>query len=409
MSLVPGDLLNKTPGNIARVQRTRTNVQSDIATYSAGQRVIFYLPNDIVDLRRSYFRLVAQLTANGGGTCAFPFVQALFSRVQVFIGSVSIFDCQDQASLMGMFKTQQEYTALLNKTEDGLFTVAQQRTQSILATEYCMRLPYDVFERVYPLNKLGNMGSRIELTIDSTINSCEFSSGTPPTLAISNFRFHYATITPTAEVNALIDGLVSAGQYQIKLWNFESQLFTVSAVTSVSQQISFKKRCIRGIVRVMRPSADETSGLVSNKFITDNLQAGIQSAQMRMGGQCWPLVPYDYASVAATGQPWIESLLDTRAFWEFYSSSHSRQGDTISSFNSTAVPEGDNTFSIAYDMRRDPYSLAFDNGLDVSSGSQNLLLVETFSPAIAASTYHVYCMYEATITFGAGGGILYSE
>lgn len=409
MSLVPSEILNKSPGNVVKIQRTRTVQQSDIATYSPGQRAIFYLPNEIVDLRKSYFRGVMTLTPNGGGTCSFYPVQSLFSRIQVFIGSVSIFDLQSAASLYGLFKTQQEYTSLVNKTEEGFFETAQARTNSILAVEYCFRFPYDVFERVYPLNKLGNMGMRIELTVDQTSSSCEFSSGTPPSLAISNFRLQYATITPTAEVEALIDGLVSSGQYQIKMWNFESQNFSVGAVTAVNQQLAFKKRCIRGIVRCMRPSADAISGTVANKFVQDNLQAGIQSAQIRMGGQCWPLIPYDFASVAATGQPWIESLLDTRAFWEFYSSSHLRQGDTISSFNSTGVSQGDNTFSIAYDMRLDPYSLAWGNGLNTALGSQNLLLVETFSPAIAASDYFTYCMYEATVTFNKGGGILYEE
>lgn len=406
MALVPTDILQNNIGDIVKIERTHVKIPSDVSSYTGnGARAYFKLPSEyLVDLRRSYFSVRAQATLGAGSTyCQFPYpIQSCFSRVQVFIGSTQILDVQDQGVLQGLFKVSSKYTSVVNKIEDGFYNSTQNRAQSVLPTQYEFRFNYEAMERIWPLQAIGNGGMYFVLTFAQNAD-CMVYDGAAPTAVFDRFEYNYSTIKPTPEVMALVDGMVAAGNYTVKFWSWESQLLTLLSGTSATSVLSLKHACCRGLVTAMRLSTTETGGAVDHAFVLGYPQANISQAQLRLGSRQWPMNPYDM-SVGATGYGYNAPLLDRRTFLNFQFNSHDSQGDDFGSMGATGATNIPNAFVLAFDMRRDDTSNAYNNGFDTNSQSGDFQLYLNWSAPPGNLTQHNYLCYASTVTVRPGGG-----
>lgn len=406
MALVPSDILQNNIGDIVKIERVHVKIPSDVSTYAAnGARAYFKIPSEyLVDLRRSYFSMRAQATLGAGSTYAqFPYpIQSLFSRVQMFIGSTQILDVQDQGVLQGLFKVSSKYTAVINKVEDGFYNSTQNRAQTVLPTQYEFRFNYEAMERIWPVQSIGSGGLYFVLTFSQLADCCVYD-GAAPTAVFDRFEFNYSVIKPTAEVMALVDGMISSGDYKIKYWAWESQLLTLLSGTSATSVLSFKHSCCRGLLAAMRLSTTETGGAVDHAFVLGYPQANISQAQLRLGSRSWPLNPYDM-SVGAAGYGYNAALLDRRTFMNWQYNSHDSQGDDFGSMGATGATNIANSLVLAFDMRRDDTSNAYNNGFDSGSQSGDMQLFLNWSSPPGNMTAHHYICYAATVTVRPGGG-----
>jgi hypothetical protein len=65
VATIPSDLLHDSALDSIKINRVPTRQQSDITSYSANQKIIFTLPNDLCDLRGSYLTFNARIFQNG--------------------------------------------------------------------------------------------------------------------------------------------------------------------------------------------------------------------------------------------------------------------------------------------------------------------------------------------------------
>ena len=407
-TVIPQDILQSNLQNMSKVERTRTWLQSDVQSYAAGQQVWFNVPQDyLVDCRRHFFSAQIALTAVGGTYAALPKpVTSIFSRIQLFFGATAVVDIQDLGVLQGILKTMNKYQPTINNIEDGWYTTAQNKTQSILANQYEFQFNLEALQRIYPLQNI-SQNMRICLTINQTANTCYYD-GTAPTLAITNFRFNYATIKPTSEVKAMVDGMCQAGNYQVKFWTYESQQTNIASGTSASFDLSFKKSSVRGLITAMRLSTTETGGAVDHAFLLGYPENNISNAIVRLGSYNWPLNGYDY-SAGPTKYGYMASAHDRRAFFNMEFDSHDSQGDTFADCGSTAVANAPNCFWVVYDMRRDTTFESYDNGFDCSKNSANFVEFINWTAGGGALTAHNYCMFAVTLTVQPGGGLIFQQ
>ena len=268
MTTIPSDILQQNLDTISGIKRRTVRIQSDVSNYNYGQKVIINFPSQICDLRRSYLSFFAQLTLNGGTYAGFSYpLSTLFSRLRILIGSQVVSDIDGLDALMGIFKLASSNQSVVGNFTDGTYTQGTRRTESTTGRLYEVKFDIDFLERIIPVDRIRG-GMRLELTVNQPQNSLEYDGGIP-VLTLNQVYYNYFSLEATSEINQMIDGLISTGQYVIRGWNWNTFTGQTAAIAASQLQLPFKFKCIRGFLAGYRDNADITDPLQVLKF-TEN-------------------------------------------------------------------------------------------------------------------------------------------
>ena len=396
MSTIPSDILQQNLGTISGLKRRTVRVQSDVSNYNYGQKVIINFPSQLCDLRRSYLSFFAQLTLNGGTYAGFSYpLSTLFSRLRILIGSQVVTDIDALDALMGIFKVASSNQSVLGVNLDGQITQATRRTESTTGRLYEVKFDLDFLERIVPVDRIRG-GMRLELTVNQAVNCLEYDSATAPTLTLNQVYYNFYAIEATSEINQMIDGLITSGQYVIRGWNWNAFTGQTAAIASSQLQLPFKFKCIRGILAGYRDNADITDPTGLLRF-TDNWQEdGIQSINLKIGTEVFPVEGYNMQFT----QGYLLPMRDFASFMNRWFNSHYRQIETYGSA-SPAV-----RFATAFDTRMDSTSEAWGNGINTADGNTNQIVNVVFSASPGALFWTIWCCYETSVLIGNGGNVV---
>lgn len=397
MSAVPSDILQQGIETISGIKRRTVRIQSDVSTYNYGQKVIFNFPSVIADLRRSYMSFFAQLTLNGGTFAGFSYpLSTLFSRLRILIGSQVVADVDALDALMGIFKLASSNQSVLGVNLDGQYVQATRRTESTTGRLYEVKFDMDFLERIIPVDRIRG-GMRLELTVNQPQNCLEYDGGIP-VLTLNQLYYNFFSIEASSEINQLIDGLISTGQYVIRGWNWNSFTGQTAAIASSQLQLPFKFKCIRGMLAGFRDNADVTDATLVTKF-TDNWdQDGIQSIGLKIGVEQFPVENYNMQFT----QGYLLPMRDFASFMNRWFNSHFRQ---LESFGSASPAV---RYATAFDTRMDSTSDAWGNGINTADGNTNQIVNVTFAASPGALYWNIYCCYQTDVLIGPNGNVVVS-
>jgi hypothetical protein len=400
MSTIPSDILQQNLGTISGLKRRTVRVQSDVSNYNYGQKVIINFPSQLCDLRRSYLSFFAQLTLNGGTFAGFSYpLSTLFSRLRILVGSQVVTDIDDLAALMGIFKLASSNQSVVGFTGDGTYTQATRRTESTTGRLYEVKFDIDFLERIVPVDRIRG-GMRLELTVGQAANCLEYDGGIP-VLTLNQVYYNFYQIEATSEINQMIDGLITSGQYVIRGWNWNTFTGQTAAIASSQLQLPFKFKCIRGILAGYRDNADVSDATAVTKF-TDNWdQDGIQSINLKINTEVFPVEGYPM-NYPVNQLPYLLTQRDFASFMNRWYNSHYRQLDTFGAA-SPAV-----RFMTAFDTRMDSTSEAWGNGINTADGNTNQIVNVTFLASPGALYWNIYCCYQTDVLIGNGGNVVVS-
>jgi len=401
VATIPSDLLHDSALDSIKINRVATRQQSDITSYSANQKIIFTLPNDLCDLRGSYLTFTARIFQNGGTYARFSYpIQTIFSRLRVFLGSQLVEDIQDSNVLEGIFKLCSEINSVTENNMEGSYDQTVRGAESLAGRLYTVHNRLETLRKVLPLHRI-KVPLRLECTIGDPSQTCEYDGGVP-TINIQQAYLNYHSLQVPQSYNDYIDALIASGNLQIKIHSFDNNQQSSLAGQSNTLMVPFKYMYTNAALAVSRNLADITNPLVNYKFTDIYNFNQLTTSYLKVANTVYPSDKYDsaYPSGNVQFQPVLNSIMN-----EDYSA-YTRQQDTFGG-------QSPNTrMVIPFDLRRDSGPSAkglWCNGVDTTASAASISLGLQYAAAIPAQSVDNFVRYEATITVLPGGSVSVSN
>lgn len=402
---IPQDLIVGPQPDSVEIKRVPVRVQSDNASYGAGQNVQITLPPDFCDFRNSYLTFYAQSTANGGTYIRFPYpISCIFNRMRIYLGSQLIEDIQDANVLRGMFVLASEYNGITQVNQEGSTTAATRASDTAGGRTYVVHSRFESLMRVWPLHKI-RLPFRIMLTIESNLAAIMEYDGSAPTagIAFNNCFFNYHSLQVPDAVDAMLDAAISAGQAVIRFHSWENYNASLSSAASSSLMLPYKKKWQNACMALYRPTADVTDATKADKFNNDFTGSQVLTqAYLKVGTQIYPADKYDF-SLNGTGTAWgyVITQIPFNSILNDHYHAFDRQQDTyMAQAPVTRV-------CVPFDLRRDntPGVQLWQNGINTEDSANSSTLGLTFTSAPGALTVDVFAKYEVVVKILPGGSV----
>lgn len=398
MSVIPPEYtLSKVPKSV-NIRRLPVRQSAETQSYGANGKVQITLPPDFNDLRDSYLSFHAIAPINGGTYVRMSYpVQACFSRIQVYAGSVCLEDIQDYGVLAGIFKLASSNQSVIGPQMEGSYTDATRATETNAGRLYACRLRLESLTRIWPCNKL-LIGLRIVLTIGGVTDFMEYD-GSAPVPVFSQFYYNYHVVQPDSAINELLDASIKSGSAQIRFHSYDNYQTNSATASSQILMLPFKRKTVNSIVVANRLQSEVSDPTVTGRY-TDQFScsATLQSAYVKINSYVYP---QDYYNMQFN-QGYYMLALPLNSIMNDDFSAHTRQGDTFSD----ASPV--NRVVIPFDLRDDSSPSGqntYGNGVDTAASGNAQTLNMTFSGASGAISSDVFAKYEVVVTVLPGGGI----
>lgn len=371
--------------------------------YIPGNKIMFTLPLEFIDFRKSTFQFtIAGIAGTGGTYTRFNVdMRSIIDRMQIICGSTVIYDCQGQNLLFNMMNNIKDvnWAATAGTILNGTGTTAQRQTDfanpnRVYAVELYNIAGSDLLSYALPMQKLGAQ-TQIVLYLAQPA-SCMESDGANPSYVVNNCQYHYDSLTPSPGWDNLYNSRVMSNGVNFNYLNYEF-LFDSSTLQvglrRATKSLTFRYSSLIGVIAVMRPIANVESLTANNKLSTYNFN-GIDSAQMRIGTYTQPIDQ-------------VRSYSDLyMMFLQLFDKSAQEALAGAVNFNT-------NNFILAINLARHPYEKIDQNtsisGINTSISNNLQLDISFDTPLNVAYTLETYGLYESTVSFNANGSITFQQ
>lgn len=370
--------------------------------YQPGNKIMFSLPMEFMDLRKATFQFTVQGTPGAGATYTRFNVdmRSVINRIIIQFGSRTVYDCQGQNLLFNITNNTHlsTWASTSGVITNGTGSTVQRNADFLNANRvYAVELynlpNSELLSYPLPLHKLG---SQVYVTLYlADPSTCIESDGTAPTYVLNNCQWHYDSLTPSEGWNSMYNDQIPRGVAYNYL-NFE-QMFDSSILTAgttqASKTLTFRYSSFLGIIAVMRPLASINSLTANNKLSTFNLNS-LNVAQLRIGTFTQPI---DQARSPADLYLMFCQLFNKSAY------------DPLAA----AVNFDSSNFVLAINLAKHPHQKIDQNtsisGINTSISNSLILDLGFSTPLPANYTLEVYGISECSVIFQPNGSITWEN
>jgi hypothetical protein len=258
------------------ISRQDVYQQAEQTNYLPNQKIQFYLPSNMSDLREHTVQFKINGTAYGAPATFTRFEQGIsciFNRLEILFGSTTVMDIVNVNLLKSIIRyaSPTNYTAQTGRLLEGTGNAVQRNADFANAARvYAVNFNCGLLKKVLPLNKLGSqMIIRLTLADPQDCLVTDDVSGTAGTYQVIDPEFHYSVLVMSAEWNQLYDSLVQErGGITVCYKTFDNFQSTNSLLLGVQNSqvvLPFRYSSLLAIMYVMRNSADLTNPLIEGK------------------------------------------------------------------------------------------------------------------------------------------------
>lgn len=258
------------------ISRQDVYQQAEQTNYLPNQKMQFYLPSNMSDLREHTIQFKINGTAYGAPATFTRFEQGIsciFNRLEILFGSTTVMDIVNPNLLKSIIRyaSPKNYTDSTGKLLEGTGdATARNADFANAARVYAVNFKCGLLNKVLPLNKVASQ-LVIRLTLADPLDCLvtDNVTGTAGTYQVIDPEFHYSVLVMSAEWNNLYDKLVKErGGINICYRTFSNFQSTNSLLTGVQNSqvvLPFRYSSLLSIMYVMRNSADLQNPLIEGK------------------------------------------------------------------------------------------------------------------------------------------------
>lgn len=386
------DQISKQFEETLNIERNYSNIQSQQATYttSQGGYILINLPPGINNTKCCYltFNCDVENGSNSYNRLSNPYPNSLFTRLQVYAGSVLLEDVQYSNLLYTSLFSCKPYNAVNN---NGVWENTDATRATISSGNNMFRMDLDLLQSlqcIWPTSMMNNQIS-IRLYLDTGANCLE-GDISPPVATLSNIFIWFSSLVikdPDYE-EALKQSLARGIQLPVLSWEGNIVSTGVSS-TNYTQIIPFKRRVCQAMLFLVREeglSFDDDDKMITT--ITN-----VSEFSVKINGLIYPIPKYlDTSSTPAFG--WVYRNI----FQDFMKSvyfDHSPGDENVLQFiQSTYRP-------LLIDLRKSYGKFpgaGLGNGIDISGNGSSVVLQLRFNTAPTSAEIIAYNLYENIIT-----------
>ena len=388
--------ITETFETTVNVKRNYTSIQSVNATYTSGSGafIIINLPPGINNTKCSYLTMNIDV-ANGSNSynrMSNPYPGTLFTRAQVYAGSVLLEDVLNFGELYAANYACKPYNAVNNNAH---YENTDATRQSISEGNNMFKLELDLLKSLQVLWPTSMMNNQLQLRlyIADGASALEGDVAAPVATLTNIFWWYQSLIIQDPQYEALLKQALEVG-IQLPILSWESnQIASNVSSTTYNAIVPFKRQVCQALMFIIREEGLTFSD--DDKFITTITNPSEFS--VKINGEIYPYPKFiDMSTTPAYG--WVFRNL----FQDFMKSAYydSSVGDenVLQFIQATYRP-------LLIDTRKSygkfPQQTGVGNGLDVSGAGSSIVLQTRFASAPTSAEIIAYICYENIITLSS--------
>lgn len=258
------------------ISRQDVYQQAEQTSYLPNQKVQFYLPSNMSDLRQHTLQMKINGTAYGAPATFTRFEQGIsciFNRLEVLFGSTTVMDIVNPNLLKTIirYSSPKNYTDSTGKLLEGTGDATARNADFANANRvYAVNFNCGLLNKVLPLNKVASqLIIRLTLADPTDCLVTDNVTGSAGTYQVVDPEFHYSVLVMSADYNQMYDRIVQErGGINIcyrTFSNFQSTNSLLTGVTNSQIVLPFRYSSVLAIMYVMRNAADLQNPLIEGK------------------------------------------------------------------------------------------------------------------------------------------------
>jgi len=380
--------------------------QAENNVYSPGQKVQFYLPSQVSDLRDHSVQFKITGTAYGAPatvTRFVPGIAGIFNRLEILFGSTTVMDIVNVGLLKNIIRygKSTNYQVQTGKLLEGTDPSTVDRNTEFANPNrvYAVNFNIGLLNRIIPLAKIKSQ-LIIRLTLAGAVDVLvtDNATGTAGNYEVRDAEFHYCALVMGAAWNSLYDSVVSKRNgFEIcyrTYSNFQNTNALQAGTTNSQIVLPYRYSSLLSICYIMRNSADIIDPLSDTKLTQFNYN-DINTSRLKVNSTYYPLD-------------------NTRSLQDLYTQYADTFGISYYADTYAAISFGTSTFIQATSLMRHPKEnraiKGSLNGLNTVSSGTSIVTEVRFNSAIAATQQiDFFSEQEECVKFLPNGAIQYYQ